>query len=72
MRYFKYDNTWRASTAISLNFMAEVPAPQGVLRRLDGRGRPCTDLNNRVSETGHVPRVNLTYKFTPDVMAYAT
>jgi outer membrane receptor protein involved in Fe transport len=35
-------------------------------------GAPCTDLDNRVSEKGHVPRVNLTYKFTPDAMVYAT
>lgn len=35
-------------------------------------GAPCTDLDNRVSESGHVPRVNLTYKIVPGVMVYGT
>ncbi len=33
---------------------------------------PCTDLDARTSDTGHVPRVNVTYKFTPSMMVYAT
>jgi len=33
---------------------------------------PCTNLNAYTSDNGWVPRINLTYKFTPDVMVYAT
>ena len=33
---------------------------------------PCTNLNAYTSANGWVPRVNLTYKYTPDVMVYAT
>ena len=33
---------------------------------------PCQNLNKEVTENGHVPRVNLSYKITPDKMVYAT
>jgi iron complex outermembrane recepter protein len=33
---------------------------------------PCQNLNKEVTENGHVPRVNLSYKITPDRMVYAT
>ena len=33
---------------------------------------PCTDLAKRIADHGTVPRVNLTYKVTPDAMVYAT
>jgi outer membrane receptor protein involved in Fe transport len=36
------------------------------------RGTPCTDLDKEISQTGHVPLVNLSYKLTPDAMLYAT
>jgi iron complex outermembrane receptor protein len=33
---------------------------------------PCQNLNNDVSGNGNVPRVNLTYRITPEIMVYAT
>lgn len=41
------------------------------------KGAPCTDLNavpgaGYVDETGHTPRVNLTYRIDTDKMVYAT
>ena len=33
---------------------------------------PCMNLDKRLTETGHVPRYNVTYKFSPDKMIYAT
>jgi outer membrane receptor protein involved in Fe transport len=33
---------------------------------------PCTNLNNDVSGNGGVPKGNITYKFTPDLMVYGT
>ena len=35
-------------------------------------GAPCTNLNQTVSDSGHVRAINLTYKFDPDRMVYAT
>ena len=35
-------------------------------------GAPCTDLDKTVSGNGGVPKANISYKFTPDLMVYAT
>jgi outer membrane receptor protein involved in Fe transport len=35
-------------------------------------GAPCTNLNQSVKENGNSPRVNFTYKLTPDKMLFAT
>jgi iron complex outermembrane receptor protein len=35
-------------------------------------GAPCSDLDKSTSQSGHVGRANLTYKFDPDKMIYAT
>lgn len=36
------------------------------------RGSPCVNLDDNVSESGTVPKVNLTYKITDDKMVYLT
>ncbi len=36
------------------------------------KGAPCSNLNTEVSDTGTVPKVNLTYKPSNDAMVYAT
>jgi iron complex outermembrane receptor protein len=70
LRYFKSDNTLEGfygyGAGIGGSGVDKCFAPPTTV------GAPCTDLDNRVSEKGHVPRVNLTYKFTPDAMVYAT
>jgi iron complex outermembrane receptor protein len=72
LRYFKSNNTlegfygYNAALYGGGSGTAKCFAPPSTV------GGPCTDLNNRVSEKGHVPRVNLTYKLTPDAMVYAT
>jgi iron complex outermembrane recepter protein len=35
-------------------------------------GAPCTNLNKTVNESGHTPKVNLTYHFTDAALAYVT
>jgi iron complex outermembrane receptor protein len=71
MRYYTYDNTLQGffgfSAAYSshtgqINCFAPASTPFA----------PCTDINNRVTGSGTVPRLNLNYKFTPDKMVYAT
>jgi iron complex outermembrane recepter protein len=71
MRFYKYDNSLFGfygfnSTFSSSEGIATCFAP-AVLKNT-----PCTDLNARVSDTGHVPRVNVTYNITPGAMVYAT
>ena len=69
-RYYKYDNSLQGFFGYSVNYGGTAcigPPLSGGLA-----GAPCSDLNKTVSDTGTVPRVNLTYKITPDQMVYAT
>jgi iron complex outermembrane recepter protein len=72
LRYFKSDNTLEGFFGYSSNFspsgsgMSKCFAPSVTV------GAPCQNLGNRDTENGHVPRVNLTYKFDKDHMVYAT
>jgi iron complex outermembrane receptor protein len=36
------------------------------------KGSPCTNLDKRTKDTDFLHKLNLTYKFTPDAMVYAT
>ena len=69
-RYFTYDNTLQGffgySAAHGGSGASKCFGPATTL------GAPCTDLNNRVTSSGNVPRLNATYKITPDKMVYAT
>jgi outer membrane receptor protein involved in Fe transport len=68
LRYYKYDNTiegWYGYSSYQSK-CGNPPRPPSTV------GAPCTNLDNRVPADGHVPRVNLTYKITPDAMLYAT
>jgi iron complex outermembrane receptor protein len=74
-RYFKSDNTLVGFYGFSANYNALSGYSTGMSHCFASprvHGDPCTDLDKRVTETGHVPRYNLTYKFTPDKMVYAT
>ncbi len=71
MRFYKYDNSLFGFYGFNANYFsgegtATCFAP-AVLKY-----SPCTDLDARVSDTGNVPRVNLTYQMTPNAMVYAT
>jgi iron complex outermembrane recepter protein len=72
LRYFTYDNTLEGFYGYS---SAYSPTGSGMSKCFAGPSTPyapCTDLNNRVTGSGNVPRINLTYKWTPDIMTYAT
>ncbi len=74
LRYYKYDNSlegffgygagYSSHTGEAACFAPAIPA--GI------PGAPCENFSKEVSGTGTVPRVNLTYKITPDAMVYAT
>jgi len=70
-RFYKYDNTLDGFFGYSLNY----PFSSGMKHCFGPpvvKFAPCTDLMKRIAEHGTVPRINVTYKFTPDVMLYAT
>lgn len=74
LRYYKYDNSlegffgygagYSSSTGQAACFAPAIPA--GI------PGAPCQNFFKEVSNTGTVPKVNLTYKFSQDAMVYAT
>ena len=71
VRFYKYDNSLLGFYGFNANFFtgegtATCFGPAVV------KSSPCTDLNARTAATGHVPRVNVTYKITPSKMVYAT
>lgn len=71
VRFYKYDNSLIGFYGFNANFYtgegtATCFGPAVV------KSSPCTDLNARTAATGHVPRVNVTYKITPGKMVYAT
>ncbi|GAC1300763.1 MAG: TonB-dependent receptor [Steroidobacteraceae bacterium] len=72
LRYFTYDNTLNGFYGYSKNY----PFTSGE-KLCKGRPpstpfAPCTDLDKRVTGSGNVPRANITYKFDPDKLVYAT
>ena len=86
-RFFRYDNSLDGFFGFGLNNpipshtgeRATTYQPDGT-RNADGTGclkpgilgGPCVDLSNEVKKDGSTPKFNLTYKFDPDHMMYAT
>jgi iron complex outermembrane receptor protein len=70
-RYFTYDNTLDGFFGYSKAYSSHTGEAK-CFAPASTPYAPCTDLNNRVSSSGNVPRLNLTYKVTPDKMVYAT
>jgi iron complex outermembrane receptor protein len=74
VRFFEAQNSlvgfygFGAHNGFSSTGEAQCPTP--AIRGINGA--PCTDLNKRVTESGNTPKVNLSYKITPDHMVYAT
>jgi iron complex outermembrane receptor protein len=66
-RHYKYDNSLQGFFGFSTNYGGTVCTGPATTKFA-----PCSDLNTDVSDSGNVPRVNLTYKITPDQMVYAT
>jgi outer membrane receptor protein involved in Fe transport len=71
VRFYKYDNSLIGFYGFNANFSGSEGTATCFLPSIV-KNSPCTDLNARISDTGHVPRVNVSYKLTPDKMIYAT
>jgi outer membrane receptor protein involved in Fe transport len=75
LRYFKYDNSLEGFYGFSANYDALLGGGPGAAHCFAGPSTPyapCTNLDKTVSDSGKVPRVNLTYKITPDKLLYST
>lgn len=72
LRYFTYDNTLNGFFGYSKAYSPSGSGQSHCFAPASTPYAPCTDLNNRVTSSGNVPRLNLTYKITPDKMLYAT
>jgi iron complex outermembrane receptor protein len=75
LRYFKYENSLQGFYGYSLNYDTLSGYSSGAIACFAAATlpfAPCTNLDKTVSDTGKVPRANLTYKITPDVLVYAT
>jgi iron complex outermembrane receptor protein len=73
IRYYKYDNSLYGFYGFNANFFSgEGTGTCNPNYTYTLKYAPCTDLNARVSDTGSVPRVNATYKITPNKLVYAT
>jgi outer membrane receptor protein involved in Fe transport len=71
IRYFTYDNNLNGFFGYGSGYSSHTGVSQ-CFAPASTPFAPCTDLNNRVTGSGNVPRLNLTYKITPDKMVYAT
>jgi outer membrane receptor protein involved in Fe transport len=78
-RFFKSDNSLQGFYGYSAGFSSHTGVSQcGPIGGAHdptyhpSHGAPCTNLDKQVGESGHTPRVNLTYKIDADKMVFAT
>jgi len=71
LRYFTYDNNLNGFFGYGSGYSSHTGVSQ-CFAPASTAFAPCTNLDNRVTGSGNVPRLNLTYKITPDKMVYAT
>lgn len=71
VRFYKYDNSLLGFYGFNYPGYSSTGVPH-CFEPAIVKYSPCTNLDARTSDTGHVPRVNVTYKFTPNMMVYAT
>jgi outer membrane receptor protein involved in Fe transport len=75
LRYYKYENSLEGFYGFSLNYNNKTGYSSGMIGCFGPpvtAYAPCMNLNNTTDGSGTVPRANVTYKFTPDVLVYAT
>jgi len=70
-RRYKFDNSLKGFYGYSANYSSKTGVSQ-CFGPPSVPFSPCTDLDKNVSGNGGVPKVNISYKFTPDQMVYAT
>ena len=71
VRFYKYDNSLLGFYGFNYPDYSSTGVPS-CFEAAVVKYSPCTDLDARTSDTGNVPRINVTYKFAPNLMVYAT
>ena len=72
LRHFTYDNSLQGFYGFNANFLASEGTGTCFKPFVPFHGAPCSDLDRGTSGSGNSPKLNLTYKFDPDRMIYAT
>jgi iron complex outermembrane receptor protein len=74
VRHYTYDNTLYGFYGFGSGFAFGSSEGNATCFAGSGpfRGAPCVDLNGKSEDSGNTPKVNLTYKFDPDHLIYAT
>src|SRR5882672_1790741 len=79
-RFYRYDNSIDGFFGFGLNNVYGSSTGENSTVATRGAdctkpgilGGPCVDLSREVKKNGSTPKFNLTYKFDPDLMVYAT
>jgi outer membrane receptor protein involved in Fe transport len=71
-RYYKFDNSLQGFYGLSTVYGEGSSGVGQCFGPPVTHFAPCENLNKDVSDTGWVPKANVTYKITPDHMVYAT
>ncbi len=73
IRYYTFDNTLSGFYGFNQNFVfGPGEGTATCFNDIPFRGAPCSDLNGRSTGSGNTPKINLTYKFDPNKLLYAT
>lgn len=71
MRFYKYDNSLIGFYGFNFPAYSSTGTPS-CFEPATVKYAPCNDLDARTSDTGNVPKINVTYNITPEAMIYAT
>jgi outer membrane receptor protein involved in Fe transport len=72
LRHFEYDNSLQGFYGFNSTYSSHEGIATCFTPIVPFHGAPCSDLDRGTSGSGNSPKVNLTYKFDPNHMIYAT
>ena len=72
IRHYTYHNTLYGFFGFNPNFSTHEGTATCAVPFTPFHGAPCVDLDKQTSGSGNSPKLNLTYKFDPDHLVYAT
>ena len=72
LRHFTYDNSLQGFYGFNSTFSSNEGIATCFTPFVPFHGAPCSDLDRGTSGSGNSPKFNLTYKFDPDRLIYAT